>query len=137
MKATAEIQAIPIGAGVSVRREVQRAHELLEESGLIVETHASGTNVEGDLAQILQAVERVHAVLHAEGTVRLITVVKLRDANRQSAHPRWQAPLTAALPGAEDSCRQAPQAEAASCRSASSQSSQSVPTAWPRASQRL
>ena len=29
MKATAEIQAIPIGAGVSVRREVQRAHELL------------------------------------------------------------------------------------------------------------
>ena len=77
MKATAEIQAIPIGAGVSVRREVQRAHELLEDSGLIVETHASGTNVEGDLAQILQVVERVHAVLHAEGAVRLITVVKL------------------------------------------------------------
>ena len=57
MKATAEIQAIPIGAGVSVRREVQRAHELLQESGLIIETHASGTNVEGDLAQILQEVE--------------------------------------------------------------------------------
>src|SRR5512135_47491 len=69
MKATAEIQAILIGAGVSVRREVQRAHELLEQSGLILETHASGTNVEGDLAQILQALERVHAVLHAEGTV--------------------------------------------------------------------
>src|SRR5512143_2175217 len=77
MKATAEIQAIPIGAGVSVRREVQRAHELLEDSGLIVETHASGTNVEGDLAQILQLLERVHAVLYAEGTVRLISVVKL------------------------------------------------------------
>jgi hypothetical protein len=43
----------------------------------LIETHASGTNVEGDLSQILQAVERVHAVLHAEGTVRLITVVKL------------------------------------------------------------
>ena len=45
------------------------AHELLKESGLIIETHASGTNVEGDLSQILQVVERVHAVLHAEGTV--------------------------------------------------------------------
>jgi uncharacterized protein (TIGR00106 family) len=77
MKATAEIQAIPIGAGVSVRREVRRAHELLKESGLIIEIHASGTNVEGDLSQILQVVERVHAVLHAEGTVRLLTVVKL------------------------------------------------------------
>ena len=53
------------------------AHELLKESGLIIETHASGTNVEGDLAQILQVVERIHAVLHAEGAVRLITVVKL------------------------------------------------------------
>ena len=80
MKATAEIQAIPIGAGVSVRREVQRAHELLKESGLIVETHAAGTNVEGDLSQILQVVERVHAVLHAEGTVRLITVVGVRQS---------------------------------------------------------
>ena len=60
-----------------MRREVQRAHELLQQSGLILETHASGTNVEGDLAQILQALERVHAVLHAEGIVRLITIVKL------------------------------------------------------------
>ncbi|MBV8265210.1 MAG: MTH1187 family thiamine-binding protein [Planctomycetaceae bacterium] len=77
MKATAEIQAIPLGAGVSVRREVRRAHELLAESGLIIETHASGTDVEGDLSQILRAVERVHEALHAEGTVRLITVVKL------------------------------------------------------------
>ena len=77
MTATAEIQVIPIGAGVSVRREVRRAHELLKQSGLILETHASGTDVEGDLSQILQAVERVHAVLHAEGTVRLLTVVKL------------------------------------------------------------
>jgi uncharacterized protein YqgV (UPF0045/DUF77 family) len=51
MKATAEIQAIPIGAGVSVRREARRAHELLKQSGLIIETHASGTNVEGDLSQ--------------------------------------------------------------------------------------
>ncbi len=61
MKATAEIQAIPLGAGVSVRREVQRAHELLNESGLIIETHTSGTNVEGNLTQILHVVERVHA----------------------------------------------------------------------------
>ncbi|MBV8487774.1 MAG: MTH1187 family thiamine-binding protein [Planctomycetaceae bacterium] len=77
MKATAEIQAIPIGAGVSVRREVRRAHDLLAESGLLIETHPSGTNIEGDLSQILQAIERLHTVLHAEGTVRLITVVKL------------------------------------------------------------
>jgi uncharacterized protein (TIGR00106 family) len=77
MKATAEVQVIPIGAGVSVRQEVQRAYELLCESGLKVELHASGTNVEGEVAEILKVIERVHEVLHAEGSIRLITLVKL------------------------------------------------------------
>ncbi len=77
MKAVAEVQVIPIGSGVSVRREVRRAHELLREAGLTVELHASGTNVEGEMAQILDAVRRVHETLHAEGTVRLATFLKL------------------------------------------------------------
>ena len=77
MKAVAEIQVIPIGVGVSVRREVQRAHELLRASGLRAELHAYGTNVEGELAEILEAVRQVHETLHAEGTVRLSTFLKL------------------------------------------------------------
>ena len=99
MKATAEIQAIPIGAGVSVRREVQRAHELLKESGLIIETHASGTNVEGDLSQILQVVGTRPRGPPRGGDSSAHHRREARDANRQSAHTRWQAPLTAALPG--------------------------------------
>lgn len=77
MKAIAEIQVIPIGAGVSVRDEVRRAHALLVASGLKVEAHAYGTNVEGELADILAAIERIHETLHAEGVVRLSTAVKL------------------------------------------------------------
>lgn len=77
MKAVAEVQVIPIGVGVSVRQEVRRAHEILKASGLRVELHAYGTNVEGDLSAILQAVEQVHRTLHAEGTVRLSTAIKL------------------------------------------------------------
>jgi uncharacterized protein (TIGR00106 family) len=79
MKATAEIQVIPIGSGVSVRKEVRRAYDLLRDSGLKAELHASGTDVEGEVFQILKAVERVHEVLHDEGTVRLITIVKLES----------------------------------------------------------
>jgi uncharacterized protein (TIGR00106 family) len=77
MKATAEIQVIPIGSGVSVRQEVKRAHGILEASGLHVELHANGTNMEGDLAVILEAVRQVHETLHAEGTVRLATNIKI------------------------------------------------------------
>ena len=77
MKALAEIQVVPIGAGVSVRTEVMRAHALLKESGLAVQLHAYGTNVEGELATILDAIRTVHETLHAEGVTRLSTAVKI------------------------------------------------------------
>jgi len=77
MKALAEIQVIPIGVGVSVRKEVKRAHEVIEASGLTVQLHAYGTNVEGDLETILATIQRIHETLHAEGTKRITTAVKI------------------------------------------------------------
>jgi uncharacterized protein (TIGR00106 family) len=77
MKALAEIQVIPLGVGVSVRKEVMRAHALLQASGLAVQLHAYGTNVEGELETILAAIQRVHETLHREGVPRLATTIKL------------------------------------------------------------
>ena len=77
MKAVAEIQVIPIGVGVSVSKQVKRAHQLIKDSGLIVEAHGYGTNVEGELATILATIEKIHEVLHQEGTPRLSTAVKI------------------------------------------------------------
>jgi uncharacterized protein (TIGR00106 family) len=77
MQATAELQVIPVGDGVSVRREVTRVVELLEGHAFRIETHASGTNIEGELSDILAAVEQIHATLHQEGTVRLVSYLKL------------------------------------------------------------
>jgi uncharacterized protein (TIGR00106 family) len=77
MKATAEIQVIPIGVGVSLRKEVAQAHQLIVESGLNYELHGFGTNVEGELADILAVVQHIHEVLHAQGAPRLSTSLKL------------------------------------------------------------
>jgi len=77
MKATAELQVIPIGDGVSVRRQIARVVALLQQHAFIIETHASGTNIEGPLAEILAAVAEIHAALHAEGSVRLVSYLKL------------------------------------------------------------
>ncbi|MDQ7008076.1 MAG: MTH1187 family thiamine-binding protein [Acidobacteriota bacterium] len=77
MKVLAEIQVIPIGVGVSVREPVRRAHQLLVESGLEVQLHAYGTNVEGELDEVLDAIRRIHEILHAEGVPRLSTAVKI------------------------------------------------------------
>ena len=77
MKALAEIQVVPLGVGTSVRKEVMRAHGLLKESGLHVQLHSYGTNVEGQLRDILAAVQHVHEVLHEEGAPRLVTSIKI------------------------------------------------------------
>lgn len=68
---------IPIGVGVSVRKEVQRAHEIIRASGLEVQLHSYGTNVEGDLDTILATIKAIHETLHAEGVPRLSTAVKI------------------------------------------------------------
>ena len=77
MKATAELQVVPIGDGVSVRREIARVLALLQGRDFIVEPHASGTNIEGELADILAVVGAIHETLHREGTVRLLSYLKL------------------------------------------------------------
>ena len=77
MKSIAEVQIIPIGAGVSVRKEVMRAHQLLEESGLQITLHANGSNMEGELDEVLAAVQRTIQTLHDEGVVRLSSHIKI------------------------------------------------------------
>ncbi|MCH8977242.1 MAG: MTH1187 family thiamine-binding protein [Proteobacteria bacterium] len=77
MKATAELQVIPLCSGVSVREQVTRVVEMLKGHDFIIETHASGTNIEGELSDILAAVEQIHETLHKEGSVRLLSYLKL------------------------------------------------------------
>ncbi|MCG6957961.1 MAG: MTH1187 family thiamine-binding protein [Gemmatimonadetes bacterium] len=91
MKATADIQVIPIGSGVSVRKEVKRAHAILVEAGIDAHLHPNGTNVEGEMADIFDAIRRVHETLHAEGTVRLATFIKI--GTRTDKEPSLAAKL--------------------------------------------
>jgi len=77
MQATAELQVIPIGQGVSVRNEIRQVVELLSRYPLKTETHASGTNLEGELNIILEAVAAVHETLHLSGSTRLLSYLKL------------------------------------------------------------
>ena len=77
MKATAEIQVVPLGDGTSVRAQVKQAVAAIEASGLEHTTHGWGTNVEGEVREILDLVENLHTALHQEGAVRLVTYLKL------------------------------------------------------------
>ncbi len=77
MKATAELQVVPLGDGVSVRQEITQVVRLLQAHDFLIETHASGTNIEGELDEILAAVAEVHDTLHRQGSVRLVSYLKL------------------------------------------------------------
>ena len=77
MQATADLQVIPIGQGVSVRKEIMEVVQLLSQYPLKVVSHAAGTNLEGDLDVILQAVSKIHEHLHLSGTVRIVSYLKL------------------------------------------------------------
>jgi uncharacterized protein (TIGR00106 family) len=91
LKATGDIQCIPIGSGVSVRAEVKKAHQILERAGLNATLHPNGTSVEGELEQILAAVQQIHEMLHAEGVVRLVSFVKI--ATRTDKQPSLKGKL--------------------------------------------
>ena len=82
---------MPLGVGVSVRKQVRRAQELIQESGLEIQEHSYGTNVEGDLETILGVIAKIHEVLHAEGTPRLATAIKL--GTRTDKEPSLKATL--------------------------------------------
>lgn len=77
MKATADLQVIPLGEGVSVREQIIQVVERLKESDFTIHSHAAGTNIEGELSDILAAVEAIHAMLHESGSVRLVSYLKL------------------------------------------------------------
>lgn len=77
MKAIAELQVVALGDGISLRKQVNRIISLLETTALQFEAHAFGTDIEGDLEEILTAVKDIHKTLHDEGTVRLMTTLKL------------------------------------------------------------
>ena len=77
MKATAELQMIPLGEGVSVRQQVQQVLDILHEYNFVLETHASGTNIEGNMDDILAVVKLCHETLHQSGSIRLISYIKL------------------------------------------------------------
>lgn len=97
MKATGEIQVIPIGVGLSLRKQVKRAHEMLAASSLTVELHGQGSNVEGELDDILASIKEVIETLHREGTPRLSVSIKI--GTRTDKEPSLAAKVLAVQEG--------------------------------------
>ena len=78
--AVAEISVVPVGtASASISSYVVGAVKIVQASGLKYELSSMGTNVEGDLASILDIVGKVHEACFRDGAMRVLTTVKIDD----------------------------------------------------------
>ena len=93
MNIIAEICVIPIGHSISLRKEIAIAHQILKDTGLPIQLHSYGTNIEGDYDIIVKAIKKIHTTLHENGAVRLHTSIKIgsRIDKQQSLDGKIQA----------------------------------------------
>ena len=86
--AIVEVNIVPIGVpGTSLSRYVAQAVEVLQKSSLRYEVTAMGTIVSGDLADIWKVLQQMHESCFAEGTVRVLTQIRIDDRRDRVASP--------------------------------------------------
>jgi uncharacterized protein (TIGR00106 family) len=101
MKAIAEIQILPVGSdNAAVQAEVERAQDILVASGLRTEVHRLGTDIEGEIEEVFDALKQLHQHLHRCGVLRLSTVIKLgtQQTERQPVIRKVHEPVKRAEP---------------------------------------
>ena len=77
MKAIADVCVVPLGVGLSVSKYVAACERIFKEANLNPQLHAYGTNIEGDLDQVVDAIKRCHEQMHEMGAPRITTSIRL------------------------------------------------------------
>lgn len=77
MKAIADVCVVPLGVGLSVSEYVAACERIFKEADLNPQLHAYGTNIEGDLDDVIAAIKRCHEEVHSMGAPRISTSIRL------------------------------------------------------------
>ena len=76
----AEIKIIPVGTkGPSLSRYVAKALKELEKTDIEYELTSSGTILEGELEDVLEAARKMHESVFDESTKRVLTTLEIDD----------------------------------------------------------
>jgi uncharacterized protein (TIGR00106 family) len=77
MRVIVDLCIVPLGVGVSVSEYIVACEKILKEFGLKTHLHAYGTNIEGEWDTVFSAVKQCHETVHAMGSPRISTTIKL------------------------------------------------------------
>ncbi|KAF2714349.1 hypothetical protein K504DRAFT_367240 [Pleomassaria siparia CBS 279.74] len=74
----ADFCLIPLGTPTaSVSKEVAEVQRILKRSGLEYSMHSAGTTVEGSWDDVMKIIGQCHALLHANGVVRIQSDIRV------------------------------------------------------------
>lgn len=75
-----EISVSPRGGdGVGLSQYIAKAITILKESGLAYETHSMGTNIEGDISELLAIAAKMHQAVYSNEIKRVVTSIKIDE----------------------------------------------------------
>jgi uncharacterized protein (TIGR00106 family) len=74
-----EVSVIPIGVGPSVSSYVTDCIRVLKKAKVSYELTAMGTNVEGNLNDLIRLALKMHQVPFSRGAQRVVTTIKIDD----------------------------------------------------------
>ena len=77
MKVIIDFTIVPLGVGVSLSKYVAACENLLRDTGLTIQLHANGTNIEGTWDEVFDAVKKCHELVHEMGAPRVTSTVKV------------------------------------------------------------
>lgn len=77
MKIIAELSIIPIGVGLSLSTYIAECERILRNKDLTIQLHAEGTNIEGELNEVLDAIKSCIEAVHELGAPRMVTNIKI------------------------------------------------------------
>ncbi|GAB6042786.1 MTH1187 family thiamine-binding protein [Endothiovibrio diazotrophicus] len=77
MKVIAGLSLVPLGTPLSLSPYVAAVEDLLAERGLTFTLHATGTDIEGEWDEVMDAVKAAHQKIHDLGAPRIQTHLSL------------------------------------------------------------
>ncbi|MCP9826302.1 MTH1187 family thiamine-binding protein [Synechococcus sp. EJ6-Ellesmere] len=77
MKVIVDLSVVPIGVGVNLAPYIAACERVLLDAGLKIQLHPNGTAIEGEWAPVFKAIEACHLAVHAMGSPRIYTTVKI------------------------------------------------------------
>jgi uncharacterized protein (TIGR00106 family) len=77
MKIVAELEIVPVGVGPSISNYIAECERVLNKKNLTIQLHAAGTNIEGEMKDVFEAIQECIEAVHQLGAPRIVTDIKV------------------------------------------------------------